>query len=120
MFKNPFSPVFGGQAVHGAAFRARATIVAGTPGKRYGEPWATTSIRATRDLWRSGTTSTSIAQIKDWSYPDVLEGFVGEILLVGISYFKDAADGNRTHSCVIERWERYGGFVTLGHSRAEA
>lgn len=46
----------------------------------------------------------AIAQIKDRKYPKVLEGYGGEILLVGIAYDKDARPGQRRHSCVIEVW----------------
>ncbi|MBR6617933.1 MAG: AAA family ATPase [Oscillospiraceae bacterium] len=41
---------------------------------------------------------TAIDQIKRKDYCDALQGFSGEILLVGISY-----DGEKKHSCVIER-----------------
>lgn len=41
---------------------------------------------------------TAIEQIKQKNYCDALEGFSGEILLVGISY-----DSEKTHSCVIEK-----------------
>lgn len=43
----------------------------------------------------------AIAQIKGKKYPMALEGYGGEILLVGIAYDKDAKD--RKHTCVIER-----------------
>ena len=49
------------------------------------------------------TAQTAITQIRDRRYPDVLEGFGGEILLVGISYSKEAEPGRRSHHCVIER-----------------
>lgn len=45
----------------------------------------------------------AIAQIRRKRYPAALEGFGGDILLVGISYDKDAATGNRTHTCAIEK-----------------
>jgi hypothetical protein len=45
----------------------------------------------------------AIRQIKNRRYPDVLAGFDGEVLLVGIAYDKDAAPGERKHTCVIER-----------------
>ena len=44
---------------------------------------------------------TAIRQIRDRQYPQVLEGYRGEILLVGINYNKE--DKNKKHSCVIER-----------------
>lgn len=49
------------------------------------------------------TAQTAIAQIRDRRYPNVLNGFDGEVLLVGISYSKDAEPGRRKHHCVIER-----------------
>jgi hypothetical protein len=44
----------------------------------------------------------AIAQIKNKNYPQALEGFGSDILLVGISY--DAK--SKEHSCVIERYLR--------------
>ena len=40
----------------------------------------------------------AIEQIKRKDYCDSLEGFSGEILLVGVSY-----DGEKRHRCVIEK-----------------
>ncbi len=45
--------------------------------------------------------STAIQQIKDRQYMQALEGYTGEILLVGVNYNKDNPD--KPHSCVIER-----------------
>ena len=45
--------------------------------------------------------SAAIQQIKDRKYIQALEGYTGEILLVGVNYNKDKA--NKPHSCVIER-----------------
>jgi hypothetical protein len=50
------------------------------------------------------TAQAAIQQIKDWQYTQALEGYVGEILLVGINYDKE----NKTHECVIERVEKAG------------
>jgi hypothetical protein len=47
---------------------------------------------------------TAISQIKKNKYIKALEGYAGEVLLVGISYEKDGKDAKR-HSCVIERVE---------------
>ena len=47
----------------------------------------------------------AIAQIKDRQYQKPLEGFGSRILLVGISYDKDAPAGERKHNCVIEEFE---------------
>lgn len=44
---------------------------------------------------------TAIQQMKDRHYTKALEGYVGEILLGGISYDKNKE--NKTHSCLIER-----------------
>ena len=43
--------------------------------------------------------NTAIRQIKEKQYTQTLEGYVGEILLVGISYNKST----KKHSCVIEK-----------------
>ena len=48
--------------------------------------------------------STAIQQIKDRQYMQALEGYTGEILLVGVNYNKDNPD--KPHSCVIERVEK--------------
>ncbi|EOS28441.1 hypothetical protein C804_03690, partial [Lachnospiraceae bacterium A4] len=48
--------------------------------------------------------STAIQQIKDRQYMQALEGYTGEILLVGVNYNKD--NPNKPHSCVIERVEK--------------
>ena len=45
--------------------------------------------------------STAIQQIKDRQYMQALEGYTGEILLVGVNYNK--ANPDKPHSCVIER-----------------
>ncbi len=45
--------------------------------------------------------STALQQIKDRHYAQALEGYTGEILLVGINYDRDRAD--KPHSCVIEK-----------------
>ncbi|MCM1541347.1 MAG: ATP-binding protein [Blautia sp.] len=45
----------------------------------------------------------AIRQIKDRQYTRALEGYSGEILLVGVNYDKDST--NKPHSCVIERIE---------------
>ena len=45
--------------------------------------------------------SSAIQQIKDRQYMQALEGYTGEILLVGVNYNK--ANPDKPHSCVIER-----------------
>jgi len=47
---------------------------------------------------------TAIQQIKDRRYTQALEGYTGEILLVGINYCRK--DKGKQHSCVIERMEK--------------
>ncbi len=48
------------------------------------------------------TAHAAIQQIKDRQYVQALEGYVGEILLVGINYDKN--NKNKPHSCVIEKY----------------
>ena len=52
------------------------------------------------------TADAALQQIKDRKYPQALEGYTGEILLVGINY--DRTHRNKLHSCVIERVEKTG------------
>lgn len=47
------------------------------------------------------TAETAIQQIKDRHYTQALEGYAGDILLVGISYDKEKP--NKQHSCLIEK-----------------
>ena len=44
---------------------------------------------------------TAIQQIKDKNYPETVQEYTGEILLVGINYDKKT----KKHSCVIEKYE---------------
>ncbi len=46
----------------------------------------------------------AIVQIKNRRYPEVLHGYGGVVLLVGIAYDKDAKE-KRKHTCVIEEVE---------------
>lgn len=46
---------------------------------------------------------TAIQQIKDRHYPYSFKGYGRDILLVGITYDKDAPAGNRKHICKIEK-----------------
>lgn len=48
---------------------------------------------------------TAIKQIKNRHYPDSFKGLGREIILVGITYDKDAPVGNRKHICKIEKVE---------------
>ena len=45
------------------------------------------------------TASGAMAQIRDRNYPAVLEGFGGELILVGVNYHEKT----KVHSCVIEK-----------------
>ena len=47
-------------------------------------------------------TETAIDQIKIKHYTDSLQGYVGEVVLVGINYNKNIDEGKK-HSCKIER-----------------
>ena len=49
------------------------------------------------------TAKGAIDQIKEKRYPDAIRDYGGEILLVGISYNRDAAERKRKHTCVIEK-----------------
>ena len=53
----------------------------------------------------------AIRQIKDRQYTKALEGYAGEILLVGVNYEKDG--GEKRHQCVIER-AAYGNLSESG------
>ena len=47
------------------------------------------------------TADAALEQMKERNYAQALEGYGGEVLLVGINYEKDHK--NKPHSCVIER-----------------
>ena len=53
--------------------------------------------------WRKSAEG-AISQIKKKHYPDAIKGFGGDILLVGINYDKNAPEGKRKHTCVIEKY----------------
>ncbi len=53
------------------------------------------------ELKYNKTAGAAIAQIKNRQYTQALEGYSGEILLVGINYNRDNAD--KMHECFIER-----------------
>ncbi len=46
----------------------------------------------------------AIDQIKEKRYPEAVREYGGDILLVGISYDKDAPAGERKHQCRIEKY----------------
>lgn len=52
--------------------------------------------------WNQSAQS-AIQQIRSRHYPDALKGYGGELLLVTVSYEKDAPAGKRKHSCIIEK-----------------
>ena len=53
------------------------------------------------ELKYNKTAGAAIAQIKNRQYTQALEGYSGEILLVGINYNRDNAD--KMHECLIEK-----------------
>ena len=56
------------------------------------------------ELKYNKTADSAIQQIKDRRYTQALEGYTGEILLVGINY--DINNKNKQHSCIIEKLEK--------------
>lgn len=52
------------------------------------------------------TAESAIRQIKDRQYAKALEGYVGEILFVGINYDRDKKE--KHHSCIIEKLRKEG------------
>ena len=48
---------------------------------------------------------TALEQIRDRRYPEAVRGYGGTVLLVGISYDKEAPAGKRKHQCRIEKYE---------------
>ena len=61
--------------------------------------------RSVVELKYDKSASTAIQQIKDRKYTQALEGYSGEVLLVGVNY--DKGGKNKAHSCVIEKLEIY-------------
>ena len=51
--------------------------------------------------WNKNT-ETAITQIKEKKYPESIEEYTGDILLVGISYDKKT----KVHECVIEKYRK--------------
>ena len=45
---------------------------------------------------------TAVNQIREKQYPESIEAYTGDILLVGISYDKKSKE----HRCVIEKYEK--------------
>ncbi len=56
------------------------------------------------ELKYGGSAEAAIEQIKRKEYTKALEGYTGEILLVGINYDKNSKD--KKHNCVIEKLEK--------------
>ena len=50
------------------------------------------------------TADSALQQIRDKHYPAALKNYGGDILLVGISYSKNAPSGTRRHTCRIEKY----------------
>lgn len=55
------------------------------------------------------TAHAAIQQIKDRQYTQALEGYTGELIMVGINYDKDLTD--KPHTCVIERYRKPAGAL---------
>lgn len=55
------------------------------------------------ELKYNKSADTALRQIRERHYSQTLEGYCGNILLVGVNYDKD--DKNKPHSCVIEKLE---------------
>ena len=60
----------------------------------------------TDQVWKTASLllEAAIEQIKRKQYTKALEGYTGEILLVGINYDKNSKD--KKHNCVIEKLEK--------------
>ena len=52
---------------------------------------------------------TALQQIKDKKYPESMEQYSGDILLIGISYDKKSKE----HQCKIEKWDQDRGQVSV-------
>lgn len=63
-------------------------------------------IRPTLKLKWNKSAEGAIAQIQDRKYPDVLKDYGSDIMLVGINYDKNAAPGQRKHTCRIIRYTK--------------
>lgn len=61
--------------------------------------------------WKQSADS-ALEQIRDRRYPKAVEGYGSHILLVGISYDRNAPAGKREHHCRIERYEEGGEALT--------
>ena len=53
------------------------------------------------ELKYGGSAKWAIAQIRRRNYPQRLEHYRGNLLLVGVNYDREA----KTHECLIERWQ---------------
>ena len=53
----------------------------------------------------------AIRQIRDRRYPEIFQEYGSEILLVGISYDKEAVAGKRKHHCRIENYQYQAGGI---------
>lgn len=48
----------------------------------------------------------ALDQIRERRYPEAFKEYSGDILLVGISYDREAPAGKRKHQCRIERYTK--------------
>ena len=58
------------------------------------------------ELKWNGSAEGAIAQILKKKYPESLKNYGGNILLVGVSYEKEASAGERKHTCKIMKYHR--------------
>ena len=54
------------------------------------------------ELKKDRNACAAIAQIKERRYPQQVENFTGDMLLVGINY----DEGTKKHDCQIEAWRK--------------
>lgn len=54
--------------------------------------------------WKKSAES-ALEQIRERRYPEAVRGYGGAVLLVGISYDREAPAGKRKHTCRIEKYE---------------
>ena len=78
------------------------TLDATTPDMSENEPRPVFPVPSARQLKWNQTARTAIAQIQEKKYPESIESYTGDILLVGINYDKKTKE----HQCLIEKYEK--------------
>ena len=76
------------------------------PIKKDGSQSAISDFEVVIELKWNKSAEGAIAQILDRKYPDVLKDYGSDIMLVGINYDKNAAPGQRKHTCRIIRYTK--------------